>query len=46
MEKLHTHTNKEVFGYMFEMVMIATMYGLINYRFPTAVRKMLKGLLR
>lgn len=42
----YTHTNKEVFGYMSETVMIATMYGPISYRFPTAVREMLKGLLR
>lgn len=42
----YTHTNKEAFGYISETVMIATMHGPISYRFPTAVREILKGLLR
>lgn len=44
-EEKNTHTNKETFGYISEMVMIATMHGPISYRFPTAVREILKGLL-
>lgn len=31
---------------MFETAMITTMHGLMSYRFPTAVREILKGLLR
>lgn len=45
-KKKYTHTNKEAFGYMFETLVIATMHGAISYRFPTAVRETLKGLLR
>lgn len=31
---------------MFETPMITAMHGLMSYRFPTAVREILKGLLR
>lgn len=31
---------------MFETAMITAMHGLMSYRFPTAVREILKGLLR
>ena len=34
------------FGYMFETATITAMHGLMSYRFPTAVREILKGLLR
>lgn len=37
---------KNTFGYMFETAMITAMNGLMSYRFPTAVREILKGLLR
>lgn len=38
--------NKKAFGYVFETAMITAMHGLMSYRFPTAVREILKGLLR
>lgn len=44
--KKYTHTNKEAFGYISETVMVATIHGPNSYRFPTAVREILKGLLR
>lgn len=38
--------NTKAFGYMFETATITAMHGLMSYRFPTAVREILKGLLR
>lgn len=37
---------QNTFGYMFETATMIAMHGLISYRFPTAVREILKGLLR
>lgn len=52
MKKKKKETNKtkqkphtKAFGYMFETAMITAMHGLMSYRFPTAVREILKGLL-
>lgn len=52
MEKIEIKTETKqkeptkTFGYMYEMAMITAMHGLMSYRFPTAVKEILKGLLR
>lgn len=45
-KKKNKQKQKKAFGYMFETAIITTMHGLMNYRFPTAVREIYKGLLR